>query len=209
MRSLRTLAAVATVAIGCALIVSILVTRGSAKNDPASPLYRGSKAPGPYVLPQFNLRSYQGDFVNSKDLRGKVVLLTLLDSHCTDVCPIIASVVARTIDELRPAERRQLRAIAITSNPTTDTPKTVRHFLAIRGAIGRLDYLLGTEKQLRPLWTALQILPSIDSGNHNIHSAPIRIYNRKSVWKATQHAGEDLNEANLLHDIRLVLSSGS
>lgn len=36
----------------------------------------------------------------------------------------------------------------------------------------------------------------------------MRIYDRESVWVATLHAGVDLNEDNLLHDIRLALGAG-
>jgi len=142
-------------------------------------------------------------------LAGDVVLLTILDAQCTDVCPILASVVAGTIDRLTETERRQVRAIGITGDPKEDTPAAVRQFLSTRRAIGRLDYLLGSEGQLRPLWTALQILPSLDSGQDSVHSAPLRIYDRSGVWIATLHAGADLTEAKLLQDIRTALATDS
>jgi hypothetical protein len=33
----------------------------------------------------------------------------------------------------------------------------------------------------------------------------VRIYDREGVWVATLHAGVDLSEDNLLHDIRAAL----
>jgi cytochrome oxidase Cu insertion factor (SCO1/SenC/PrrC family) len=169
--------------------------------------YRGSEPPGRISLPRFELASYRGGLVASSSLRGRVVLLTLLDSHCTDACPILASAVARAVDSLSPAERARVRAIAVTADPTTDTPTTVRAFLRSQRAEGRLDYLLGHERDLRPLWNELQLLPSLDTGRHTLHSAPLRIYDGHGVWVSTLHAGADLSQANLLHDIRFALAA--
>lgn len=184
-------------------------SRGSESpgDQPAAGLYRGSEPPARFTLPRFELRSYRGTPVASRTLEGKVVLLTILDAQCTDVCPILASVIAGAVDRLTPKERRQVRALGITGDPAEDTPAAVRQFLERRQAVGRLDYLLGTEEQLRPLWTALQILPSLDSGQDSLHSAPLRIYGRDGVWLATLHAGADLSEDNLLHDIRAALAA--
>jgi hypothetical protein len=46
--------------------------------------YRGSEPPVRMSLPHFELRSYGGGLVTTRELRGQVVLLTLLDSQCTE-----------------------------------------------------------------------------------------------------------------------------
>lgn len=199
-------------ALGLVAVASaIAFATGSAEPNAAVPgdgPYRGSEPPGRFTLPHFELPSYRGVQIPSSTLKGKIVLLTILDAQCTDACPIIASVVAGTIDRLAPSERREVRALGITGDPAEDTPRAVREFLAKQQALGRLDYLLGGKKQLRPLWTELQILPSLDSGKDTLHSAPLRIYDRDGVWVATLHTGVDLTEANLLHDIRTALAAG-
>ena len=169
--------------------------------------YRGSEPPIRITLPEFDLQRYDGGRVSTDDVRGRVVLVTLLDAQCTDVCPVLASVIARTIDRLGAEERPEVWAIAVSGDPVEDTPGSVRRFLAAQRVHGRLDYLLGREGELRPLWTALQVLPSLDTGLDTVHSAPLRIYDRAGVWVATLHAGADLNEDNLLHDIRAVLAA--
>jgi cytochrome oxidase Cu insertion factor (SCO1/SenC/PrrC family) len=169
--------------------------------------YRGSEPPAGIGLPAFELRSFGGHEVASDDLRESVVLLTLLDSQCTDTCPVIAWTVARALDRLTPTERLEVRALAITGDPAEDTSASVRRFLRSQRAEGRLDYLLGSERTLRPLWDALQLLPSLDTGSDTLHSAPLRIYDRSNVWVATLHAGADLSEENLLHDIRRALAA--
>lgn len=169
--------------------------------------YRGSEPPVGIELPAFELRSYRGNQVASDELGGSAVVLTLLDSQCTDSCPVIAWTVARALDRLTPAERGEVRALAVTGDPAEDTPASVRRFLGAQRAEGRLDWLIGSEDELRPVWDALQLLPSLDTGNDSLHSAPVRIYDRSSVWVATLHAQADLSEKNLVHDIRRALGA--
>lgn len=185
------------------------LVRGDERAVPGQGPYRGSEPPGRILLPAFDLPSYRGGRISARALRGRVVLLTLLDSQCTDACPILASVVARTLDQLTAGERAQVRAVAVTGDPVEDTPASVRRFLAARRAEGRLDYVIGEERELRPLWKALHVLPSLDTGQDTLHSAPLRIYDRDGVWVATLHAGVDLSEENLLHDIRYALGETS
>jgi cytochrome oxidase Cu insertion factor (SCO1/SenC/PrrC family) len=169
--------------------------------------YRGSEPPGRHELPRFSLRNYDGRRVDQNDLRRRIVVLTFLDSQCTDTCPILASQIGQVIGSLRPAERDEVIAVAISTDPSEDTPGAVRAFLEKQRALGKLLYLSGPEPQVRTLWKRFQILSSLESGKDTLHSAPVRIYDRAGVWVATLHAGVDLTEANLLHDIRAALAA--
>ena len=169
--------------------------------------YRGSEPPGRYELPGVSLRNYDGRRLNSNDLRGRVVVLTFLDSQCTETCPILASQIGQTIDGLTAAERREVVAVAISTDPREDTPASVRAFLEKQRALGKLLYLSGPAPEMRALWKRFQILSSLESGEDTLHSAPVRIYDRDGVWVATLHAGADLSEDNLLHDIRSALAA--
>jgi protein SCO1/2 len=198
--------------IAISLAAAVLIAaRGSDQQPPASEPpsgpYRGSEPPGRNELAPFALASYRGGRVSPAQLRGKVVALTFLESKCTEACPIIAVQVARGIDLLTPAERRQVRAIAISTQPFDDTRRNVRRFLVRRHAIGRLDYLIGTEAELRPAWRRYHILSALDSGDADTHSASVHIYDRDGVWVSSLHPGIDLTPANFAHDIRLALRS--
>ena len=105
--------------------------------------YRGSEPPARFVLPGFELTSYRGARVASRDLRGRVVLFTLLDSQCTEACPILASTIARAIDRLTSEERAEVRAVAVTVDPAEDSPTSVRRFLREQRAEERLDTCSG------------------------------------------------------------------
>ncbi len=160
-------------------------------------------------LPDFALHDQDGRLVRSVELRGKVTLLTFLDTQCTRACPIIAAQVARTVDRLTSDERAQVEAIAISVDPKEDTPGSIRAFLRRNRAERQLRYLSAPQSELRPVWKAAQILPSADSGDDETHSAPVRIYGRDGRWIATQHVGADLSPDNLAHDIRLALTQAS
>jgi cytochrome oxidase Cu insertion factor (SCO1/SenC/PrrC family) len=168
--------------------------------------YRGSEPPGGIELVDFTLPDYTGELVRSAELRDEVVLLTFLDSQCTESCPIIASQVARALDVLTTEERGRVVAIALSTDPNEDDPTSVRAFLRRNRAIGMLHYVGGgeAESMLRPLWKRFNILSSLESGEDTLHSAPVRIYD-EGMWVATLHAGVDLTTGNLVHDLRVAL----
>jgi cytochrome oxidase Cu insertion factor (SCO1/SenC/PrrC family) len=163
--------------------------------------YRGSEPPSGFRLPDFALRDYAGDKVRSGDLRGRVVLITFLDSQCTEACPIIAAQIARTMEGLSTSNRRAVEPIAISTDPREDTAESVRRFLRRQHAVGKLRYLTGPESAIRSVWKSFKILSSLESGEDTLHSAPVRIYNRRGFWVSTLHAGVDLTPSNLSHDI--------
>jgi cytochrome oxidase Cu insertion factor (SCO1/SenC/PrrC family) len=160
-------------------------------------------------MPEFTLRSYDGRLIRSGELRGRATVLTFLDSQCRESCPVIAWTVARAIDGLTRAERKDVEAVAISTDPAEDTTASVRRFLAGNRATGRLRYVGGGEPEhkLRKVWNAFHVLSSLESGRDTLHSAPVRIYDRTGTWAATLHAGADLSEANLAHDIRVALGA--
>jgi protein SCO1/2 len=151
------------------------------------------------------LRSYRGNVVSTRELRRKVVLVTFLDTKCTEKCPIFASQIASALRLLPSRARRQVVALALSVDPRVDSPTSVRRFLRRRHAIGLLDFLLGSSGQLRPLWQAFHIVPAADTGNADIHSADARVFDRRGIWVSTFHAGVDLAPGNLAHDLLLAL----
>jgi cytochrome oxidase Cu insertion factor (SCO1/SenC/PrrC family) len=133
------------------------------------------------------------------------VVLTFLDTKCREACPIIAGQIALTWTLLTLAEREAAVAIAISTDPRDDTRSSIRAFLARHRATGTIRYLVGSVPDMTRLWRRFQILSSLESGDADTHSAPVRIYGRDLTWLATQHPGVDLSPRNLVHDIRLAL----
>ena len=66
-----------------------------------------------------------------------------------------------------------------------------------------ITHLIGSEVELRPGWKHAKILSSLDSGQHDLHSASVRIYGREGRRVATLRPGVDLSAENLAHDLRV------
>lgn len=204
---------IAAVALGIGLVplVGALVLHpdgsgNTATGPPAGP-YRGSEPPPGIGLPEFTLRSFRGSLVSTGALRGKVILVTFLDTKCTDKCPILASQIAAGVRLLPRDDRRGVAALAISVNPTLDPPRSMRRFLLRRHALGELDFLGGSVRQMRPVWNAFHILSAYETGNADVHSADVRIFDRRGQWVSTQHVGVDLTPQNLRADILTALES--
>jgi cytochrome oxidase Cu insertion factor (SCO1/SenC/PrrC family) len=205
--------AAALLAIGLVPLVGAVIVQATKENKKQQPgtaltppsAYRGSRPPPGVQLPRFALRSYRGDIVNTRALRGKVVLVTFLDTKCTEKCPIIASQIGAALPLLPASARRQVVALAVSVDPRVDSPGSVRRFLRRRHALGKLDFLLGSVKDLRPVWQASHIVAAADTGNADIHSAAARIFDRRGIWVTTLHPGVDLTPQNLAHDLLAAL----
>jgi cytochrome oxidase Cu insertion factor (SCO1/SenC/PrrC family) len=158
-------------------------------------------------MPSFALRDQDGRLVRSRDLRGKVAVLTFLDTKCREACPIIAAEIARAWKLLAPSERAQSVAVAISTDPRDDTRAGIRAFLERHRASGTIRYLSGSLPVMKHAWRRFQVLSSFESGEADTHSAPVRIYGKNLTWLAAQHVGVDLSPRNLAHDIRIALRS--
>ncbi len=181
----------------------------ASKHDPlrdasAAPRYRGSEPPAGLRLPEFRLNSYRRNVVHSSALRGKVVLVTFLDTACTEACPIIAGQIGSALPLLSAAERAHVEALALSVDPKVDTPERVRRFLERRRSRG-LDFLIGPVPALRRAWRSFYVVSAAETGNADTHSADVRVFDRRGVWVSTLHAGVDLTPANLVHDLRTAL----
>ena len=168
--------------------------------------FRGNEPPAGFVASEFALRNaLTGELVRMSDQRGRVVVLTFLESRCTTACPLIASQLAQALRRLPSDDRSDVVALAISANPRDDTRTSVRAFLGRHRAVGQIRYLNRPEAELRSVWKAYQVLSALESGDADTHSAPVRIYGRSGRWLATQHAGVDLSADNLVNDISLAL----
>ncbi len=202
MRKLYAVAALLPVGFG--LLIAVLVLRHAEARS--APAYRGSEPPGRIVAPDFALRDSSGRLVRMSALRGKVVLVTFLDTRCTESCPIIAGHIRAGLARLAPEQRRRVVALAISVSPVDDTRSSARAFLRRHRIEGELRYLIGSERELRPVWKGFQIASALDTGDSDVHSAPVRIFDRHGVWVSTLHAGADLTPANLAHDLSTALA---
>lgn len=114
-------------------------------------ILKPAKQAAPLTLP-----NYTGNRVSLATMRGKAVFVTFVYTHCPDVCPLIVADLASAQRQLG-MQARDVRIVAVTVDARRDTPTAIKRFLAARGALGRMDYLLGTRAQLLRTWKAWDV----------------------------------------------------
>jgi cytochrome oxidase Cu insertion factor (SCO1/SenC/PrrC family) len=174
--------------------------------DGGEPDFRGSEPPEGLAMPEFSVDVRDGSTVSTSGLRGKAVAVTFLDTQCTEACPVVAAQMGQAM-RLLGSDRRDTVALAFSVDPVNDTPARIRSFLARFGAVDAIRYVDGSVADLRPVWSGFKILPSHDTGESNMHSAPVRVYDKEGRWRSTLHPGVDLTAANLAHDLRAALET--
>jgi protein SCO1 len=125
------------------------------------------------ATPQFALGDSLGRRVRLSQFRAKAVLLTFIYDHCPDVCPLIVAHLHNAVLKLGPAAK-ELQIIAVSVDPRGDTPATVKAFLAAHEMTGRMEYLIGTFKELAPVWReyGVQVEATPDQRENTVgHSA--------------------------------------
>ncbi|HEY2789609.1 MAG TPA: SCO family protein [Gaiellales bacterium] len=150
-------AALAVVVGSIALVVLTLISPSSrAASQQSSP---ASQAGLRWTLksipaPALDLPDQTGSTTSIAALRGHVVLLTFLDSRCTNLCPIEGSQLAQVQRRLPAAKRPVLVVVSV--NPA-DTQASVAKFVHEAGWTTPWRWLLGSRKTLAPVWRAYHI----------------------------------------------------
>ena len=185
-----------------AVVLALMLTRGGETAD-----FRGSEPPDGLMMPAFAVGSGNGARVSSDDLKGRAVAITFLDTQCREACPVIAAHMAQALRTIEADDRKRVVALAITVDPNGDTPQRIEAFLRRYRALDLIRYVDGSVAELRLVWDSFDVLASHDTGESNMHSAPVRVYDPDGRWRSTLHAGVDLTGPNLAHDLRMALSA--
>jgi cytochrome oxidase Cu insertion factor (SCO1/SenC/PrrC family) len=133
-----------------AALAAFMVPRGSS----GATLVGGSLQGLP--APNFHLHDQFGKTVTMHGLRGHTVLLTLMQSTCTQLCPGVADSVRRAVEEIGPAGKK-VDIIALSADPEHDTPSTIRTFSIAHRLYHRWHYLTAGRTTLAPIWKAFHV----------------------------------------------------
>lgn len=204
-----------------ALVVALLVplAQGCGSSAPATPSkstsatpktksvrYAGATASPVAAAAPLALQNSLGEKVDLQTFRGKAVLVTFVYVHCPDTCPLIVSNLRTTQLKLG-AEARKLKVIAVSTDPEQDTPAAVRTFLRRHDMTGRMDYLLGSKRQLPKLWAAWGIKAKrVDPKPEDVEHSAL-IYGISASGKLTTLYAADEPVADMIHDVPLLAGS--
>lgn len=128
----------------------------------------------PAPAPELGLRDHLGRRVTTGQFQGKAMLVTFVYSRCPDVCPLIVANLRRVLDRLGP-RARDVAVVAVSVDPRGDTRRNVTAFLRRQGMAGRMLWLVGTRRELEPVWDRWGIATRIPRDNPELveHAAPV------------------------------------
>lgn len=97
------------------------------------------------------LKDQDGNTVRfySDELKGKLVLLNVVFTHCQDACPLITRKLKEVRQALGEPVASQVYFITLTSDPKNDTPQVLKSFALKHGVDGpNWRFLTGTQEQM-------------------------------------------------------------
>ena len=197
------LATVVVLAFALVLILDRPATRSgssaaTAVDARASSGFDGALLPGAVSTPDFTLTDQRGQRVSLSQYRGQVTILTFLSTTCSPACPLIAQQIRGALDELG---RNPVPVMIVSADPAADTPAAVRRFIGEAALAGRVEYLSGTLGELRRVWRAYGIVPSLLGNAASPHAASVLLIDR-SGEKRDLFQVEELTPEGLAHDLR-------
>ena len=202
MSSRLALALFATTCALFAIIGVFAISRIDAQSDrPAvehandSP-FRGGSMPPDIHAPEFTLTDQNGKRVSMAEYRGKPVVVTYLYTHCKETCPLQAQMIRGALDDLG----HDIPALAISVDPFQDTPASARAFNRKAKMTGRLRWVLGSRRQLQPLYRGFAIQPQLRDSEHQAY---ITLVDRKGLQRVAVAINQTSPE-DLAHDIRVL-----
>ena len=169
--------------------------------------FLGNELSPPKQAPSLALRNYLGQHVNIAQYHGKALLVTFLYTHCPDVCPLITANlrVAQNLMGAKTAAKTQI--IAVSVDPHGDTPRTVAAFLKVHEMTGRMQYLIGSPKELGQTWQTWGVGSEKDASQPEFinHSALVYGISASGELK-TVYVGSSFKPSEVAHDAPLLAS---
>jgi protein SCO1/2 len=197
--------ALALFATTCALfaVIGVLaISRISAQSDSpqvvqtADSPFRGGTLPAGVHAPEFTLSDQNGQRVSMAEYRGKPVVVTYTYTHCKETCPLQAQMIRGALDDVG----HDIPALAISVDPFGDSRASARAFLAKQKMTGRMRYVLGTRRQLQPVWRGFAIQPQLRDSEHQAY---ITLVDKKGLQRVAVAINQTSAE-DLAHDIKVL-----
>ncbi|MDH5508232.1 MAG: SCO family protein [Anaerolineae bacterium] len=115
----------------------------------------------------FQLTDQTNSPLSLEDLRGSVVLITFLYTHCPEACPIVAAnvrgVQEKLIDDVT---QKDLSLVLITTDPENDDPQRLNSYTQALG--GQWHFLTGSMDLMQEVWSKYDIFWEIKDRTQEI-----------------------------------------
>lgn len=157
--------------------------------------------------PRIRLRDARGGTFDTRALAGTPYLVTFLYANCPDVCPLIGEQIRGALERLGPDAHR-VAVVAVSVDPRGDTADAVRVWLRRHREPPQFHYLIGSERELAPVWKDWYAAPQIAGNPESAHTAIVWLVDRRGRLTAKLAAGVAFDAGDLAHDIATLLEGG-
>ena len=110
----------------------------------------------PSPAPDFTLTDQHGSAFRLSATRGKVVVLTFIYTHCTDVCPFV-SLKLKQAQALLGKDADQVVFVAVTTDPARDTLPVIAAYSKEVGVFDTWHFLTGLEAEVQAVWDSYKV----------------------------------------------------
>ena len=153
------------VPVGLLALVVIALVINQTGSSPTSAL-GGTLATNPYLdpgtatpavaAPAFTLTDESGRQVSLSQYRGKVVILSFVDSECQTICPLTTQAMIDAKAALGRAGS-QVQLLGVNANWKSTQVDDVLNYTELHGLTGRWHFLTGGLSQLERVWSAYHV----------------------------------------------------
>ena len=177
------LAAAAGVGVAAGLAAHLLFSDTARPATPALPELHGQASwpVGKRPAPAFVLHDVLGGNRSLASTRGKVTLITFLDSRCRSLCPIVGRSIGDVQRQL-PQETRPT-VLVVSVDPAGDRPASVRKAAGLWRLGPGWHWLTGTRQELAAVWRAYGIAVQPRT-NDIVHGAAVYLVDRRGYERA-------------------------
>ena len=186
------------------LLAAAAIASGCGRDEPREPSVTtppasrlaGARLPADLRKPRFSLRDQRGTRVTQAALNGHPTALLFLAARCGALCVLTVSQVKGAIDDIRP----QPGVVAVSIDPEHDSAGDARRLLARTGMTGRMSFLLGSRRDLAPVWRGFGVQPRLQ---RRAGSARILLLDRAGEPRVAFPLPQATPE-RIAHDLRIL-----
>ena len=131
--------------------------------------------------------------------------MTFLYTNCPNVCPLIGAQLRATLEQLG-VDAQRVAVVAVSVDPRGDTPASVRGWLERQREPAQFHYLVGSQRELAPVWKAWYAAPQIPGNPESAHTAIVWVVDARGRLTAKVPAGRPFDTRGLARDMRSLLT---
>ena len=145
----------------CAALLGAASTAFSLGVLEPRPKLHGTVLEHPRFAADFTLTDQDARPFHMADTLGKVVLLSFIYTHCTDICPYEAVKVKLSHDLLGP-DAKNVVFVAVTTDPKRDTPAVMNAYSKALGMSDGWHFVGGPAAAVQAVWASYGIGVEVD-----------------------------------------------